>query len=167
MLEALGINWGVLIAQLAAFVILFLLLRKFAYKPIVGMLDQRAGRIRESMEQAELVKQQTLQAEERMKTQLEEARRDGQKVLAQAEQVSERLKEEARVAARKEAEAIITRAQAEIRLEREQAIDELRAEVVDIAILAAEKVVKESLDKAAHRRLIDDVIRESGALKKG
>lgn len=163
----LGINPQLLVAQLVAFVLLFLLMRKFAYKRIVGMLDQRANKIKESIEQAELVKQQNLQAEERMKAQLEEARRDGQKILAQAEQVGERMKEEAKSAARKEAEAIVARAQSEIRMERDQAVDQLRKEVVEIAIMAAEKVVKESLDKDAHRRLIDDVIRQSGGLKKG
>lgn len=163
----LGINLQLLVAQLAAFIILFLLLRKFAYKRILGMLDQRSNKIKESMEQAESVKQQNLLAEERMKAQLDEARRDGQKILAQAEQVGERMKEEAKIAARKEAESIVARAQSEMRMEREQAVDQLRREVVEIAIMAAEKVVKESLDKDAHRRLIDEVIRQSGGLKKG
>ncbi|MDO8473922.1 MAG: F0F1 ATP synthase subunit B [Dehalococcoidia bacterium] len=165
--SSLGISWQVLTAQLVAFIILFLLLRRFAYKPIVRMLDQRATKIKESMEQADLVRQQNLQAEERMKAQLDEARREGQKILAQAEQVGERMKEEAKSVARKEAESIVARAQSEIRMERDQAVDQLRREVVDIAIMAAEKVVKESMDKESHRRLIDEVIRQSGGLKKG
>lgn len=166
-MAALGINIPVLIAQLVNFLILFVVLAIVAYPRITKMLDRRATTIKESMEQAELVKQQTLQAEERVKAQLEEARRDGQKIFAQAEQVGERLKEEARAAARKEAEAIMARAQNEIKMERDQAIDELRKEVVDVAILAAEKVVQQSLDKAAHRHLIDEVIKSSGGLKKG
>ncbi|HLC23304.1 MAG TPA: F0F1 ATP synthase subunit B, partial [Dehalococcoidia bacterium] len=117
--------------------------------------------------QAEQLRQQTLQAEERMKAQLDDARQDGQKILAKAEQVGEQMKEEAKTVARREAEAVLVRAQAEIKMERDQAIDELRQEVVDIAILAAEKVVHESLDKAAHLRLIDEVVKESGGLKKG
>lgn len=164
---AIGINLPVLIAQLVNFGILFAVMAIVVYPRITKMLDKRSATIKESMEQAELVKQQTLQAEERMKAQLEEARRDGQKILAQAEQVGERLKEEARAEARKEAGGIIERAQKEIKMEREQAADELRKEVVDIAILAAEKVVQQSLDKAAQRHLIDEVIRQSGGLRKG
>ncbi len=167
MLEALGINLPILLAQLAAFLILFFVLSKLAFPRLTKTLDERAARIKGAMEQAEQMKQQTLQAEERMKAHLDEARRDGQKILAQAEQVGEQLREEAKAAARKEAEAIVSRAQAEIRIERDQAIDELRKEVVDIAMLAAEKVVKESLDKTSHRRLIEEVIKGSGGLKKG
>jgi F-type H+-transporting ATPase subunit b len=163
---ALGINLPVLVAQLVNFLILLAFFGLVALPFLTKMLDKRAAKIKESMELAEQVKQQTLQAEERMKAQLDAARQDGQKILAQAEQVGERLKEEAKAAARREAEAILARAQVETKMDRDRAIDDLRKEVVDIAILAAEKVVHESLDKAAYRRLIDEVVKDSGALKK-
>lgn len=166
-MAALGINLPVLVAQLVNFLILFAFLALVGYPVITKMLDKRATKIKDSMEQAEQLRQQTLQAEERMKAQLDDARQDGQKILAKAEQVGEQMKEEAKTVARREAEAVLVRAQAEIKMERDQAIDELRQEVVDIAILAAGKVVHESLDKAAHLRLIDEVVKESGGLKKG
>ena len=166
-LGSLGINIPVLVAQLVNVLILFAFLALVGYPVITKMLDKRATKIKDSMEQAEQLRQQTLQAEERMKAQLDDARQDGQKILAKAEQVGEQMKEEAKTAARREAEAILVRAQAEIKMDRDQAIDELRKEVVDIAILAAGKVVHESLDKAAHLRLIDEVVKESGGLKKG
>ena len=166
-LGSLGINIPVLVAQLVNVLILFAFLALVGYPVITKMLDKRATKIKDSMEQAEQLRQQTLQAEERMKAQLDDARQDGQKILAKAEQVGEQMKEEAKTVARREAEAVLVRAQAEIKMERDQAIDELRQEVVDIAILAAEKVVHESLDKAAHLRLIDEVVKESGGLKKG
>lgn len=166
-LGKLGISGPLLVAQLVAFLMLFILLSKFGFPKLTEALDKRAAKIKDAMELAEQVKQQMLQAEERMKAQLDEARQDGQRILAKAEQVGEQMKEEAKTAARREAEAILVRAQGEIKMERNQASDELRKEVVDIAILAAEKVVHASLDKAAHLRLIDEVVKESGGLKKG
>ena len=72
----------------------------------------------------------------------------------------------ARQEARRESEVLIARARAEIEREREESIDQLRREFVDVAITAAEKVINESLDKAAHRRLIEEVLEESRTLKK-
>ncbi|MEW6034559.1 MAG: F0F1 ATP synthase subunit B [Chloroflexota bacterium] len=167
LLAKLGINPPVLIAQLVNFLILLGLLYLLAYKRIGQKLDERSSRIKESMEQAEQMKEQTARTEERIKVQLNTARQEAQKVLTQACQMGERLKEEARVEARKEAESILSRAQEETKIERDQAMSELRKEVVDIAILAAEKVIKESLDQPGHRRLVQEVIEESGGLKKG
>ncbi len=164
-MEGLGINLPTLLAQIVNFVILLVLLYFAAYKPIIRMLDQRAAKIKESMEQAEAIRQQAAQTEAEIKTRLETARKEGQAIITQATQIGERLKEEARKEARKEAEALITKARIEIQRERDEAINELRREFVDIAITAAEKVIKETLDKEKHRRLIEEVLNESTILK--
>lgn len=163
----LGINLPTLLAQIINFLILLVLLYLVAYKPILRMLDQRSAKIKESLELAELNKEKAARAEEEIKAQLEAARKEGQSVIAQASQIGERVKEEARQEARQEAGALIARARDEIQRERDEAMDELRKEFVDIAILAAGKVINESLDKAKHRRLIEEVLEESSALKKG
>ena len=157
----LGINLGSLIAFLVTFIVLIVLLRLVAYKPIIKMLDERSARIKESMEQAEAIKEKTAHAEETIKAQIEAGRKEGQAIVAQASQVGERVKEEARAEARQEAEALIAKARAEIDRERIESIDQLRKEFVDLAILAAEKVIDESLDKKAHQRLIEDVLEQS------
>jgi F-type H+-transporting ATPase subunit b len=161
----LGIDVSALVAQLINVGLLLLLLYVLAYKPIVRMLDQRSSRIKESMEQAEQIKEQVARTEEQVQQQLDAARREGQAIIARASQMGDRLKEETRQEARQQAEALIERARGEIRLEREQAIDELRREFADLAIMAAEKVVGEALDKRAHRRLIDEVLEESTSFK--
>ena len=166
-MEGLGINLPTLIAQIVNFVILFGLLYLVAYKPIVGMLNSRSDKIKESMEQVEIIKQQAARSEEEIKAQIEAARGESQAIIAQASQIGERLKEEAKKEARQEAESLIARSRLEIQRERNDAIDELRREVVDVAIVAAEKVIKESLDKPAHHRLIQEVLEESSSLKKG
>jgi F-type H+-transporting ATPase subunit b len=130
------------------------------------MLKERQDKIRESMEQAEKIKEETARSEQEIKAHLEQARKDGQGVIAQATQIGERLKEEAKQSARQEAEALIAKARGEIQRERDKSIEELRAEFADIAILAAEKVIKETVDKKKHRKLIDEVLKESATFKK-
>jgi F-type H+-transporting ATPase subunit b len=93
--------------------------------------------------------------------------KQGQDLIAQATQIGERLKEEARQQARQDAEAIVARARIEIRAERDETIDKLRGEFVDIAIIAAEKVINKALDKETHRQLIQQTLQESTNLKKG
>lgn len=158
---AIGIDWQVLLAQFVNFAILFGLLTVLLYKPMRRMLDQRSNRIKESMEQAEQIKEQITNTEEQVKLQLDTARREGQDILAQAAQMGERLKEEAKGEARQEAEVIVARARTEIERERDQAIDEVKREFVDLAITAAEKVVHESLDREKHRRLIEEVLEQA------
>jgi len=165
-LEGLGINLPTLLAQVINFLILLVLLYLAAYKPILRMLNQRSARIKESMEQAEAIRQQTARTEVEVKAQLEAARREGQAIIAQATQIGERLKEEARKEARQEAESLITKARLEIQRERDETINELRQEFVDIAITTAEKVIKETLDEEKHRRLIEEVLEESVTFKK-
>jgi len=155
----LGINPQLLVAFLINFIILAVLLGLFLYKPVMKMLNERQARIKQSMEQAEAIKQQTAQTEQEIKKQLEKAQREAQAILAQAAQIGEKLKTEAKDAARKEAESIVSKAQVEIERQREKDIQELRAQFADIAILAAEKVIKENIDKEKNRKLIDDVLK--------
>ena len=162
----LGISWQGLLGQIINFVLLLVLLYFIGYKPIRKMLDERSTRIKEGIDQAELAKEAAARAEEEVQRRLDEARKDGQLILAQASEMGERLKAEAREEARREAEALIVRARAEIGMERDEAIDRLRQEFADLAILAAEKVIKETLDKERHRRLIQEVLEESSTLRK-
>jgi F-type H+-transporting ATPase subunit b len=145
---------------------LFGLLTLVLYKPVLKVLDERQAKIKESMDQAEQIREQTARSEEQIKAHLETARKEGQAIIAQATQIGERLKEEAKEGARKEAETLIAKAQTEIQQDRDKTIDELRKEFANIAMLAAEKVINETLDKEKHRKLIDEVLKESTTFKK-
>ena len=165
-MEGLGINLPTLIAQIINFIILFGLLYLVAYKPIMRMLDERSKKIKESMEQTEFIKEQAVHAEEEVKKQLEVAGKQGQEIINRAVRTGEEVGHEAQAQAKQEAESLLTRARTEIQRERDEAIDELREEFADLTILAAEKVIDRSLDKEAHRQLIDKVLEESTELKK-
>jgi len=166
-LADLGINLPVLVAQIINVAILLGLLYLVAYKPIMRVLDERSRRIKESMEQADAIREQATRTEEEVKNQLEMASRKGQERIAQAVQVGEEVKQKAKQEARQEAETLIARARTEIQRERDEAIDELRKEFADLTIMAAGKVIDRALDKKAHRQLIDKVLKESTTLKKG
>jgi F-type H+-transporting ATPase subunit b len=154
-----------LVAFIVNFVILFGLLGLFLYKPVMKMLDERSKRIKESMERIEATKEEYAHAGEEVKRLISKAREDGQALVSQATQTGERLKEEARVGARKEAQAIVDRTRAELEEERDRIIDDLRREFVDISISAAEKVIKETLDKERHRKLIEEALEESATFR--
>ena len=161
----IGINLPSLVAFIINFVILFALLGIFLYKPVLKMLDERSKRIGESMAQAEATKEEYARAQEEVGKQLGKAREEGQAVIAQATQIGERVKEEASEKARQEAQALVDKARVELERERDKAIDDLRQEFVDIAIMAAEKVIRETLDKEKHRRIIEQTLEESRSLR--
>jgi F-type H+-transporting ATPase subunit b len=165
-MEGLGINLPTLLAQVVNFVILFGLLYLVAYKPVLRMLDERSRKIKESMAQTEQVKEEAARAEAEVMKQLAEARKQGQEVIAQATKTGEELRQKAQQGAKQDAEVLIDRARKEIQHERDEAIDELRKEFAELTILAAEKVIERSLDKKAHRELIDKVLEESTLSKK-
>ena len=161
----LGLDLATFIGQLVSFLILLGLLIYVGYKPIRKMLDERANRIKESMEQAEATKQEYERAEVAVREQISKARQEGQAVISQATQVGDRFKEEAKEEARKEAQAIVDRTRVELERERDKAIDDLRREFADTAILAAEKVINETLDKEKHRKLIEEALEESATFR--
>ncbi len=164
-MEALGINLQGLIVQIINFVLLLIVLRLTIYKYLLGLVDRRAARIKESLDQAEKIQKDTAQAQEEIKRRFDEARQEGQALINQASQIGERLKEEARQEARKEAEAMVQRARAEIQQERNEAIDQVRRQFAELIILAAERVIHKSLDASTHKELIEEVLREKGDIK--
>ena len=165
-MEKLGINLPILIAQLINFGILFVLLYFFAYKRILKMLDERAKRVKESMEQTEQIKAQAAHAEDAVKQQIEAASKEGQEVVARAMRTGEEARRRAQLEAEKEAQMLVEKARVDIQRERNEAIGESRQEFADLTIVAAGKVIEKSLDKEAHRQIIDKVLDESANLKK-
>ncbi len=159
----LGINLPSLIAYLLNFLILLGILYLLAYKPILRLLDQRAERIRESLAAADQARQEATSAREAIEEQINEARREGQRLLDQAREAAERFRTEEMDRARTEAETFIERAHSDIQRERDAAIQEVRANFGDLAITAAERVIRRSLDRQAHQELITQVLEEGGS----
>lgn len=162
----LGLTLPSFIGQLINFLILLGLLTFFGYRPIRKMLDERSNKIKQSMEQAEATKKEYENARIEVAKRISKARYEGQSIVGQSEQAGERIKEEARQEARKEAQAIVDRTREELERERGKVVDELRKEFVDTAIMAAEKVLSETLDKEKHRRLIQETVEKSTVFRR-
>jgi F-type H+-transporting ATPase subunit b len=167
LITSLGINIPTLLAQIITFLALFIILRFVAYKPLLRMFDERSRKIRESMDQTELIKEQAARAEEETKQRIEAGIREGQELIDRATRTGEEIRRQAQQKAQAEAEALISRARDEIQRERDEAIGVLRREFADLTIMAAEKVIDRSLDKKAHRDIIDKVLDEAQTLKQG
>jgi F-type H+-transporting ATPase subunit b len=165
-LDALGINIPGLIAQIINFTLLLTILYLVLYRPVTRMLDQRTKRIQESLEQAERLKQETAKAEDEVKKQIDQARLEGRNLVQQAQQVADRLRADAQTQAKAEADAIIARAQEAVRRERDEAIEVLRRQFADLTVVAAERVIKASVNKDQHRRLIEEVLEQSSQFKR-
>ncbi len=164
---SLGINVPLLIAFVVNFIILFIVLYMFLFKPVLKTLDERQAKIKASMDQAEQIKQQAASNELTIKNQLADAHKEAQLIISQATQIGERLKTEAKEAARVEAETLIEKAKVEIKHQRDKDVEQLKEQFADIAILAAQKVIQETLDKQKHQKVIDDVLNQAKTLKKG
>lgn len=162
-ISSLGFNLPALISQILAFMLLLIIFRAFLYKPLLKVLDERKQRIQEGLDASDEAKRRLSQTEEDVAREMDKARQEGQALIAQAQQISARVQEEARLAARAEGEQLLERARAEIQLERDSAIADLRREFAGLTITAAERVIKKSLDPNAHRELIQEVLAEAPA----
>ena len=166
LIEGLGINGSLLITQFVTFIILLVVLRFFAYKPLMRMLDERSKRVKESIDQADAVKEQSAKTQEELKKQLEEAGRQGQDRIDRAIKAGEELKQKAEEEAKRETEKLVIKARSEIQQERDAAVTDVRREFADLTVLAAGKVIEKSLDKEEHQELIEKVLEESSDVKK-
>jgi F-type H+-transporting ATPase subunit b len=162
-MAGLGIQWPALIFQLIAFLMLVAILWRYAYRPVLNILDQRAARIRESMEQADRIERQLAETEQRNQEILAEARREAQTIMAQAREVADAHVAQARETAHQEAEKQLQQSLAQLHAEEERVKTELRQQAADLVILAASKVVRRELDPQKHYDLIDETLREAAS----
>ena len=157
-MDQFGLNGWQFGIQLVAFLIFVALLWRFAVGPIVKVMDERQTRIRESMASAERMQQELMATQARNEEALLEARREAQEIVATARQSGEQLLARARDEANAQAETYLTRAQETLRQESEQARQQLRNEVADLATLAAGRILRKELDPAAQKQLIEDTL---------
>jgi F-type H+-transporting ATPase subunit b len=160
--DQFGLNGWQFGIQLVAFLIFVALLWKFAVGPLVKVMDERQTKIRESMASAERMQQELKATQARNEEALLEARREAQEIVATARQSGEQLLARARDEANVQAETYLTRAQETLRQESEQARQQLRNEVADLATLAAGRILRKELDPAAQKQLIAETLAGAG-----
>jgi len=164
-LEQLGVNLPGLVAQIVNFLLLLVVLRAVAYKPILRMLDERSARIRESQDRAEEIKREAARAAEELAARRAEALRQGQEIVARANQAAERIHQEAQERARQSADEFLAKSRAQIEADRHQAVAEIRSQTADLAVFAASRLVRASLDTKEHYRLVEEALAEAERAK--
>ena len=157
-MEALGFHWPSLIAYLLNFTILLIVLTKFAYKPILKILDERSSNIKDSLELADKVREESAHQQAQLDDQLVEARKQGQSIIEDARSAAEKLSDQEREKSKKEAEEFLVKAKNDIERERDSAMDELRSNFGGLAVSAAEQIIQRSLDENTHKDIIDNVL---------
>lgn len=154
MFEALGIDLVSLAWQIVAFIVLIWLLNRLLFRPIRKTLDERAEHIQESMEEAERIKQQALQADQEYENRIQEAERQAQEVVSKAREEARLEQERILEQAHEEAQQQRRDADEQVQLERREVAREARRQVAGLAVLAASRIIDERLDEQEHRDLV-------------
>ncbi|MBI3751639.1 MAG: F0F1 ATP synthase subunit B [Chloroflexi bacterium] len=157
------INLFQVIIAAANFVVFLVLMWTFAFKPVAKMLGDRRDRIERGLKDAEQARADRENAEQERLATLTEARREANDILARAQKVAQETRDADIAATREELERVRARASEEIAAEKTRALAELRAEVADLALAAAGKVVHETMTGERQRRLVEEFLTEVGA----
>jgi F-type H+-transporting ATPase subunit b len=155
-MEALGINLGYLIVQILNFAILFVVLRAWAYRPIVGMLEKRRETIAQGLEDARIAAEARANAEKEAEGIVAEAQKEANKIVREATERAEQAAGELRNEAEREAEAARQSALSEGEQLKQQALGEVRGQVAALAVAAAQKIIGEALDEKRQQKLIEE-----------
>jgi F-type H+-transporting ATPase subunit b len=151
---------GLMVWTLLVFFGAFLLLRKFAWPQITEALDKRQRAIEESIDTAEQTRAQAAKLLEEYRERLREARAQADDIVARARKAGDVQEREALDAARVKREELLEQTRRDIEAETRRAIQEIRAEVADLTVLATEKVTRKALDEDDQRRLVEEALRE-------
>jgi len=152
-----------LVYSLIAFVVLVVLFKKFAFKPIQAGMEARTERIRADLDQAESAKTKAESVLAQYNTQLADAKAEASRIVDEARQQAEKVKADLITRANEEAAGIKAKAAADIELARTAALSSLQGSVAEIAIELASKVVEKNLDQETNKRLIDSFIAQVGS----
>jgi F-type H+-transporting ATPase subunit b len=157
-----GLNTGDIVYQLVAFLILLVLLRKFAWGPLMGIMKERQSHINSEIDAAEKSRQE---AKSYLETQIEElkkAKEEAKAIIDNAKKQGEAQGEAIIKASRDEAERVKEAALAEIASEKEKAVATLRQEVAALSVKIASKVIAKELDESSQEKLINEYLQEVG-----
>jgi F-type H+-transporting ATPase subunit b len=154
-----------LVVMIVSFLLVVWLLSKKAWGPLMKMMEERRNHIESMLTQAESERQQAEQIKREYQEEMHKARQEAQEVIAKATKISETRATEILAASHEEAEKIKKSALADIERERDRAISEVKAQVADLSVLVAEKIIRQKLDMTGQGKLIEQFIQEVGEMQ--
>ncbi|MEW9671196.1 F0F1 ATP synthase subunit B [Ammoniphilus sp. 3BR4] len=161
----LHIQWGTALYQLVLFGVLFLLLRKYALGPLMGVMEARQQKISNDIATAEKNRADAMRLLEDQKAELNAARKDAAKIIETARVTADKQAEELLAKAKAEADAFKKAAQTDIAREKEQAMAALREQVGALSVMLATKIIEKELDNTQQEKLVSDFLKEVGEVK--
>jgi F-type H+-transporting ATPase subunit b len=159
LLTKLGIDWKLLIAQIVNFLVLLFVLWKFAYGPILAMLEKRQKKIEKGLADADEAHKNLEKSVEKQKEILKQARTEAKDIVEKSREQAEKSKSEIAAEAKIQAEKIITSAKSEIEQEKQKSIAEIKSEIGSLVVAATEKIVGEKMDGEKDAELIEKAIK--------
>ena len=155
-MEALGINLGLIIVQIIAFIIVFLTLNAWVYQPMLNMMETRKQKIAQGLEDARIAAEARADAEKDAAKITAAAQAEASKIVAEATERAAAAGKDVKAVADAEAAKLRESAIAEAQMERNRILGDLRSQVASLAIAAANKLVGEALDEKKQRALLDE-----------
>ena len=143
-----------------AFLLVFVVLARFAFPLLNQGLEARRRKIQEDLERAEQAKAEAERIQSRYEEQLREARAEANRIVEESRKTADSMRRDLMAKAEEDSRQVVARAQEEIRAERDRAMEELRRSVAELSIMVAERVVGENLNKERHLKLVDGYIDE-------
>jgi F-type H+-transporting ATPase subunit b len=151
---------GLMIWTIVAFAITFFILKRFAFGPIQKLIDERRERIRQSVEEADRVRDEARALLEEHKALIGQARSDAEGILAEARRIADAQQQRMREETEEDRKRRLEETERQIEQATQQALSELRQSVAQLSLEAAEKVTRKSLTSADQKRLIDEALAE-------
>jgi F-type H+-transporting ATPase subunit b len=151
---------GLMVWTIIAFGLTFLLLRRFAFGPVQRIIDQRRDRIREALDESDKARQEARQLRELTAKEREQAKADREQILEESRRQAQTLFQQARQKADDDLRERLAKNQEELEAENRRMQEQIRRDVVELTLLAAEKVTGKTLDEDDQKRLIDETIEE-------
>lgn len=158
--NAFGVDVFKLAFQIINFLLLLYLLNRFLFKRVLAILDERSQRIQKGLEDAEAAKRDRELARAEREAALDEARKEAQAMVARANKMADDARTQILTEARTQAEQVSAKAREEIAAEKDRALAEIRTQVADLALFAAGKLVKREMDEPMQRQLVEEFLTE-------
>lgn len=151
---------GLFIWTILTFLVLLFLLRKFAWKPLLSMLEKREEMIKNSLDDAEKAKHELERLNQESEEIVAKARSEAQSVVSEGKVTAEKMKDSILDTAQQKADQLIEEARKQIKSEKDKAIHEIKSEVVDLSLQITKKLIGKNITKADNQSLIEESLKE-------
>ena len=158
-MELMTPHIGTMFWTTVTFILLLVVLRKFAWWPILNTLEERERRIEDSLDKADDIDKREQEIEEERKQKIKEAEKESEKILDSARRQGQAARDDILQKARQDADELVNRAKKEIDAAREQAVEDVQRIAVDVAMSATEKLIKKNINKEEHQKMIKESLK--------